>query len=192
MPARRRSDDRIGPALAREPCDKKGNLMHTTREPLRVFILGALMMASTVVSTSLAQEDKGEGTSERKYRGRLGPGNKKIKRQNGKTLLWAGDQSQWFDFTGAPMPAEELQFGIGKDRLRSIDDPLFVSPDDPRLLERAGRSHYRPKERPQTNDEIPVIGYAEGGQARAYPTALLDRHEVVNDRIGGKAVAVSW
>ena len=132
----------------------------------------------------------------KKYRGLLGPGNKKIKLVDGKTLVWAGGDidgpdAQWYDFTGAPIPPEELQFGIGKDRIRSIDDPLFVAPDDPRLLAIEG-SPYRRDERPKTNDEIMVIGYADGDDERAYPAALLDHHELVNDRIGGKPVTVGW
>jgi len=86
---------------------------------------------------------------------------------------------------------EELQYGIGIDRIPSIDDPPFVEPDDARLL-RIPPSPYRPDERPSTNEEIPVIGYVQDGEAPAYPTALLDRHEVVNDRIRGKPVAVGW
>ena len=130
------------------------------------------------------------------YRGMLGAGNKKIKVVSGKTYVWAaGDpnsaDSKWYDFTGAPMPPEKLQFGIGKDRIRAIDDPLFVSPDDPRLMD-LPNSPYRRDERPKNNDEIMVIGYANGDDARAYPVGLLDRHELVNDRVGGKPVTVGW
>ena len=37
-----------------------------------------------------------------------------------------------------------------------------------------------------------VIGYVGNGDARAYPASLLDHHELVNDRIGGKPVTVGW
>jgi hypothetical protein len=30
------------------------------------------------------------------------------------------------------------------------------------------------------------------GQPRAYPTALLDQHELVNDEFLGKPVSVGW
>jgi len=89
------------------------------------------------------------------------------------------------------MPAEDLQFGIGQDRIEAIDDPVFVEPDDPRLLE-IPASKYRPSEAPKTNDEIMVIGYVYGDDARAYPAALLDGHELVNDMVGGKPVTVGW
>jgi len=130
------------------------------------------------------------------YRGLLGAGSKKIKVEGGKTYVWAGGDAsgsgaKWYDFTGAPMPPEKLQFGIGKDRIPSIDDPFFVAPDDPRLMD-LPKSPYRRDERPKNNDEIMVIGYIKGGDARAYPVGLLDHHELVNDRIGGKPVTVGW
>jgi len=38
----------------------------------------------------------------------------------------------------------------------------------------------------------PVIGVSINGQARAYSVYLLNSHEVVNDTVGGKPVAVTW
>lgn len=151
---------------------------------------GLLLVAVAAVS---ARPDRPDSKS---YRGRLGEDSPKVKTENGKTSLWAGGEktgpgSRWYDFTGASIPAAELQFGIGKDRIPSIDDPLFVPPDDPRLLA-LPPSQYRPEERPKSTDEIRVIGYVENGEARAYPIALLDHHELVNDRIGGKPVTVGW
>ncbi|MCH8878650.1 MAG: DUF3179 domain-containing protein [Planctomycetes bacterium] len=130
------------------------------------------------------------------FRGVLGADSDKIKKIGDRTLLWASgdresDGAKWYDFTGAPMPAEDLQFGIGQDAIKAIDDPVFVDPDDPRLL-RIPTSTYRPEEEPKTNDEIMVIGYVYGDDARAYPVALLDDHELVNDMVGGKPVTVGW
>jgi len=130
-------------------------------------------------------------------RAQLGQESEKVKRENGHTLLWAGGAAsgksgaQWYDFTGSPIPPDMLQFGIGKDTIRAIDDPLFVEPDDPRLLQ-LRPSPYRRSERPTVHSEIPVIGYARAGDVRAYPLALLDRHELVNDWVGGKPVTVGW
>ncbi len=136
----------------------------------------------------------------RQTRGRLLSRDPRIRKQGDHTFVWAGprahppgdEKAQWFDFTGAPFPANELQFGIGMDSIRAIDDPLFVKPSDPRLLTYVGRSPYRRDEVARTNDEIRVIGVVQGKIARAYPIALLDRHEVVNDRFEGKPVAVGW
>lgn len=130
------------------------------------------------------------------YRKQLGEDSPKIRREDGRTYVYAGGdlesgEAEWFDFTGAPIEAEDLQFGIGKHAIPAIDDPVFVEPDDPRLLELPS-SPYRPDEDPGTTDEIRVIGYEEQGVARAYPIALLDHHEVVNDRVRGKPVSVGW
>lgn len=139
----------------------------------------------------------GDAPAEKHYRGILGPSSKKFKTVDGKTLLWAGGgaptdpDANWYDFTGSPILPEELQFGIGKDRIRSIDDPLFVDPDDERLMAR--RSGVRAKGgKPGMTDELRVIGFVIDGDARAYPVGLLDHHELVNDRIGGKPVTVGW
>lgn len=169
----------------------------------RLVVTLAMLGAVALPVVSLAQDTGQQSDTEagkKRYRGRLGPGDPRIKRQNGKILVWASPRdhppdspdAEWYDFTGAPFPPEELQFGIGKDRIRAIDDPLFVEPDDPRLLKYIPPSRYRPSERPQTNGEIPVIGCVNDDVVRAYPIALLDGHELVNDRVGGKAVTVGW
>ena len=41
-------------------------------------------------------------------------------------------------------------------------------------------------------NRLRVIGFAHGGEARAYPIALLNHHELVNDTVGGKPVTVGW
>ncbi|HEX2484856.1 MAG TPA: DUF3179 domain-containing (seleno)protein [Myxococcota bacterium] len=38
----------------------------------------------------------------------------------------------------------------------------------------------------------PVVGVVVGGEARAYPLRWLDWHEIANDRLGGRDVAVVW
>lgn len=155
----------------------------------------ALCMASLAIGMATVGASGDEKSQE--IRGRIGKDSWKIKRGKGKIQVWAGgDKSgpgfQWYDFTGSPIPAEKLQFGIGKDRIRAIDDPVFVSPDNPHLLRTAGKSHYNPELTAKTNDEIKVIGWIEGTEARAYPVVLLERHELVNDTVGGKPITVGW
>lgn len=159
-------------------------------------VVALAMTVALFVPTTVAQSKDGKKPDEKQYRGLLGPHSEKVKTEGDETYLWAGGNpaspdADWYDFTGSPIPAAELQFGIGKDRIRAIDDPLFVSPDDPRLLN-LPVSRYRPHEKPKTNSDIMVIGYAEKSEARAYPIALLDRHELVNDRVGSKPVTVGW
>ncbi len=114
--------------------------------------------------------------------------------RNGDQLyLWAtgardfdDPSSEWFDLTGSPLPIENFQYGIGKDEIPSIDDPVFVRPDDERFVS------FWTNEGVDDIGELQVIGYEHGGVARAYPRALLDRHELVNDTVGGKPVTVGW
>ncbi len=133
---------------------------------------------------------------EEEFPNQLGPDNVRIRHEaDGRVLVWAlGDpesaDAEWYDFTGAPMPPEDLQYGIGKDRIRAIDDPVFVSADDERLLG-IPASPYR-DEPVSTAADIMVIGYMMEGEPRAYPTALLDQHEIVNDEFKGKPVSVGW
>jgi hypothetical protein len=37
-----------------------------------------------------------------------------------------------------------------------------------------------------------VIGLDINGEVKAYPINILSRHEIVNDVVGGKAVAITW
>lgn len=118
---------------------------------------------------------------------------RKYRIEDDKQYLWASGsmnpkqgESDWFDLTGSPLPLQKFDYGIGRDRIRSIDKPIFVKPDDQRF------SAFWSK-RGETNvDNLRIIGYANGGVARAYPVALLDRHELVNDNVGGKPVTVGW
>lgn len=118
---------------------------------------------------------------------------RKIRRTEEQQFLWAlgsfdadDPSSQWFDMTGSPLTLESVNHGIGRDTIASIDHPLFVHPDDPRLHDRWGDGD------DADISDLRVIGYESGGDARAYPVALLDNHELVNDTIGGKPVTVGW
>jgi hypothetical protein len=44
----------------------------------------------------------------------------------------------------------------------------------------------------QMAPEEPVLGLVLGDEARAYSLWQLDRHEIVNDRIAGTALAATW
>jgi hypothetical protein len=51
--------------------------------------------------------------------------------------------------------------------------------------------HLAAAEAPWHDDEL-VVGVVRGSEARAYPIAILNWHELVNDRLGGDDVLVSW
>ncbi len=66
---------------------------------------------------------------------------------------------------------------LGFDGIRSIEDPRFVTPD-------VADETYDPTEL--------ILGVEIDGDARAYSVPLLSRHEIVNDVVGGKPIAVTW
>ena len=103
-----------------------------------------------------------------------------IVEDGGSTMLWAGEEDEWFEVTDARIDPELFQFGIGKDRIPSIDEPVFVSVGDPLFAERG------------LDLDTPVLGVVVDGEARAYPVALMDMHEVVNDQFGVDSYAVLW
>lgn len=80
-----------------------------------------------------------------------------------------------------PMEPDELEShavsgGPPKDGIPSIDDPSFVGPDDVDFLEPGD----------------PVFGTALDGVVKAYPQKVLVQHEIVNDRLGDRSVAVTY
>ena len=66
---------------------------------------------------------------------------------------------------------------LARDGIPAILDPVF----DPRI---EAMAQMEPSER--------VIGVSINGDHRAYPLNLLSRHEIVNDTVGGKPIAVTW
>lgn len=70
-----------------------------------------------------------------------------------------------------------LSGGPPKDGIPAIDEPRFES---------AGAADAR------LADGDRVIGIHIGGEARAYPQAILVWHEIVNDTVGGTPVSVSY
>lgn len=84
------------------------------------------------------------------------------------------------DPTATPMPERDLDIVtlLAPDAIPSIDTPTFFnSLDDANEV-------YR--------DTELVLGIEIDGDARAYSVPLLSRHEIVNDVVGGKPVAVTW
>ncbi|MBM3486232.1 MAG: DUF3179 domain-containing protein [Alphaproteobacteria bacterium] len=81
------------------------------------------------------------------------------------------------DFTRTSVPFAEIPSGgPPKDGIPSIDAPRFVAIADA----------------PALADNEPVIGFINGGDARAYPLRILTWHEIVNDVGGGRPVAVTY
>ena len=82
-----------------------------------------------------------------------------------------------FDLSKASISKKEiLSGGPPRDAIPSIDRPKFIDVERVDYL---------------SDDDI-VIGLVRGDTARAYPTRILIWHEIVNDVIGGDAVAVTY
>jgi len=80
------------------------------------------------------------------------------------------------DFDRAIVPLAEITSGgPPRDGIPSIDDPSFA-----------------PAAASDLPGRVPVIGFAIGGDARAYPLHVLHWHEIVNDTVGGVPVAVTY
>ncbi len=89
----------------------------------------------------------------------------------------ARDRKNGFDVSNASIPIKEiLSGGPPRDGIPSIDNPRFVSASAADFL--------RDKDR--------VIGLALGGIAKAYPIAILNWHEIVNDSLAGEPVVVTF
>jgi hypothetical protein len=90
------------------------------------------------------------------------------------------DRREWprTDFSRRTVEfAEILSGGPPKDGIPALDRPRFVDA-------LAARAWLR--------DAEPVIVLRAGGQARAYPLQILMFHEIVNDEVGGRPVAVTF
>lgn len=61
------------------------------------------------------------------------------------------------------------------DVIKAIKEPTFVSAEEAKMP-----------------DDARVIAVEIGGESRCYDPNLLNDHEIVNDVVGGKKVAVAW
>jgi hypothetical protein len=73
-------------------------------------------------------------------------------------------------------PDELVQGCPGLDCIPSIDDPEFEEAEEVDWLDGSER----------------VIGLEIDNDSSAYPLKILSRHEIVNDRVGGEPVAVTY
>jgi len=82
-----------------------------------------------------------------------------------------------FDVGNASIPvAEILPGGPPRDGIPAIDNPVFMDAQKATFL----------------SDDDRVIGITRHGITRAYPIAILNWHEIVNDRIGQESIVVTY
>lgn len=81
------------------------------------------------------------------------------------------------DFAVHSVPLSDIRSGgPPKDGIPAIDEPLFVPIGEDTVL----------------TDRDPVMALEINGDARAYPLYVLMWHEIANDVVGGKPVAVTF
>lgn len=74
-------------------------------------------------------------------------------------------------------PRYDIITVLGYDAIAAILEPEFVSADE------AGEWMVASEQ---------VVGLSVNGDHRAYSIPMLSRHEIVNDTLGGKPVAITW
>ena len=74
-----------------------------------------------------------------------------------------------------PLQSNEIQTILAPDAIRAVDHPSFVT------AARAGMP-----------DNLSVMGVELQGEAHVYPIAFMSQVEIVNDRLGGTNIAVTW
>ena len=82
----------------------------------------------------------------------------------------AGDKDLWL------VPPEKVLYkDLPKDRIQSIDQPVFIPLDE---------SDVKP-------DDLVLVAHIDG-QTRIYPVSILDIHEIVNDNINNDYFAITY
>ena len=85
------------------------------------------------------------------------------------------------DPSARPGPTGALDLKIitilGRDGIPAILEPVFATPAEALA---------------QMDQAERVIGVSINGDHRAYSLNMLSRHEIVNDTVGGKPIAVTW
>ncbi len=82
-----------------------------------------------------------------------------------------------FDLSNSSLPTEQiLRGGPPRDGIPALSDPKLIA---------AGEADYlKPMSR--------IVGITLKGQSRAYPIAILNWHEIVNDNIDGQQFAITY
>jgi hypothetical protein len=104
---------------------------------------------------------------------------------------WVGRQQaaggpNGFDLAICRIPRDEIvRGGPPKDGIPAITDPRMLTAAEVDAITKNERGKYL------VSDDR-VIGVAIDGDARAYPLNILCWHEVVNDVVGGRPIAVTY
>lgn len=91
-------------------------------------------------------------------------------------VLYSTAALAW-DFSQHSIPTEEIMSGgPPKDGIPALFSPKYVPAADASYM----------------RDTEAVLGVVINKEAKAYPLRIMSWHELVNDRIGGVPILVSW
>ncbi len=91
-------------------------------------------------------------------------------------VAW-GVERNGFDLSDALVPVAEIHGGgPAKDGIPALDHPAFIAADQVGFLKAEDR----------------VLGLKRHGVAKAYPIAILNWHEVINDRFAAEPVVITF
>ena len=147
-----------------------------------IFLINLLLVAGTsnIVSSGNSQSDNSIEETDKSNSENLNNSN------NGEDLesLKMPNDEPPTEAPDLPDPKLLAKYGEYKiitllpfDAIPAINNPKFLSPSE-------ADSEYDPLEL--------VIGVVFNGEARAYSINFLSRHEIVNDDVGGKKIAITW
>lgn len=93
-----------------------------------------------------------------------------------QTVQFPGAGSSAFDLRRRSFPLAKSAPGASERRDPRLSNPRFTTAAEASYL----------------NENDRVIGVVSGDESRAYPLAILNHHEVINDRIGELPVVVTY
>jgi hypothetical protein len=125
-----------------------------------------LLLAVGVAACGESAESPGSGT---------GAGSTSAQPDAGLGIDTAGWKT---DFSEHSVPLSEfVSGGPPRDGIPPIDEPSYVSQDEAEDF---------------LSDREPVLVVEQSGEARAYPLQILVWHEIVNDELEGRPIAVTY
>ena len=101
----------------------------------------------------------------------------KVLDRGGKRYLFGGLEGEHFDIEQFRLDPAQLRYGLGREAFPALIEPQFEpAAEADQWLRAADR----------------VLAVKIGDEVRVYPRSLLERHEVVNDVVGGKSIFVAY
>ena len=98
----------------------------------------------------------------------------KIFKDGERQMLWGGPKEyQHFDITEFRLETAKLMYGLGREAFAALMAPEFDTASEADAW---------------LDNESEVLAVKIGDEVKVYPVALLRRHEVVNDIVGGRSV----